>query len=74
MGKILFKNKEQFYTYVQSNTGLFPPPEGRVVSHLDEPDKYPCVGLINYVTDYYGPNYLEGEFVYLDDFENEENI
>lgn len=78
MDKILFKNKEQFDSYIEAHTGLFPPPTcswfydkstGEVISELYEPEKYPCVGLIELKHDSNGFDYLDGDFVYLNDFE-----
>ena len=61
--KTLLRNKEEFDALVKSNTV-------NAVSILDEPDKYPCVAIwdILYLAD--SPDWLEGQFVYLDDFES----
>jgi hypothetical protein len=38
---------------------------------IGKPDRYPCVCLYNHCEDYNGPNYYDGEYVYIEDFENE---
>lgn len=71
MEKILFKSKEEFDSFIDKNTGLNVPNHGTVRRWLwaDEPKKYPCivVGEIQYNGD--GPDMLEYELVYPDDFE-----
>lgn len=68
--KVLFTNKEEFDSFIKSETGVFPCPIGRVVADctLGEPERYPCVGVftLEHMTD--GPDELSGAFVYLNDF------
>ena len=69
MEKILFNTKKEFDCFFNTHTGIVAG-HGRVNGNwLGEPEKYPCVlvWVINYDGD--GPDTLEGEFVYTDDFE-----
>ena len=70
MTKILLKSENEFISFETSNTG-YQPGYGNVCSLLSEPEKYPCVCLytIRYNSD--GPDELYGDFVYLDDFNEE---
>ena len=68
MPKILFTTKEQFDTYISAETGVFPPPTGKVISIADEPDSYPCVGVMSFHHDPDGPDYIDGDYVYPNDF------
>ena len=69
MNKELLKNKEAFEAFIHSYTGYIPG-RGLVESYFwSEPEKYPCVVVWNIEYDGNGPDILDGDFVYLDDFE-----
>lgn len=69
MNKTLLKSKEDFEKFENENTGIIPG-HGRVVSNFwNGPEEYPCVVAWDIEYDGNGPDYLEGEFVYLDDFD-----
>ena len=70
MNKTLLKNKEEFESFVNSHTGYIEG-HGNVKSWLFEPEKYPCVVIWHIEYDGNGPDRLDGDFVYLDDFETE---
>jgi hypothetical protein len=70
MKKILLKSKEAFESFVEYNTG-YQPGYGNVASWLSEPSEYPCVCVYDIQYNGNGPDMLEGDFVYLDDFEEE---
>ena len=71
MEKILFKNEKEFNSFIDNNTGLDVPGHGTVRrwSWAEEPRKYPCIAVweIQYNGD--GPDMLEYELVYPNDFE-----
>lgn len=73
MEKILFKSKEEFDVFIEQNAGLNIPGHGVVKrwAWAEEPKKYPCIAVweIQYNGD--GPDMLEYELVYPDDFEVE---
>jgi len=68
MKKTLLKNEEDFYSFKSRNTGNIQG-HGIVKSWISEPEKYPCV--VVWEIEHYdnGPDMLDGEFVYLNDFE-----
>ena len=69
MNKELVRSKEEFESFVNSYTG-FIPGHGIVKSYFwSEPEKYPCVVVWNIEYNGNGPDMLDGDFVYLDDFE-----
>ena len=70
MGKTLFKNKEEFDAFINENTGKVPG-HGIVKrwSWDEEPEKYPCIAIWEIQYDGGGPDMLEYEFIYPDDFE-----
>lgn len=70
MDKILLRTKEQFDDFLKSNTG-YQPGYGNVTGYMIEegPTKYPCVLVWSTLYDSNGPDYIMGEFVYLEDFE-----
>ena len=69
MGKILLNSKEEFESFVNFNTG-YQKGYGNVSSNwLSEPEKYPCVCTYDIRYNGNGPDELDGDFVYLDDFE-----
>lgn len=71
MKKILFKNKEEFDSFIDENTGL------DVSGHelvkkccwTEEPKKYPCIAIWEIPYNENGPDRLEYKLVYLEDFE-----
>ena len=67
MGKILLKSKEEFESFVNFNTG-YQKGYGHVSNWLNEPEKYPCVCTYDIRYNGNGPDELDGDFVYLDDF------
>lgn len=69
MNKTLLKSKEEFESFVHSHTGYIQG-RGNVMSWLLTPEKYPCVAVWNFEYDGNGPDMLDGDFVYLDDFED----
>lgn len=71
MNKTLLKNKEEFESFIHSHTGNIPG-HGNVASYFwSLPEKYPCVVVWCIAYNGNGPDELDGEFVYLDDFETE---
>ena len=66
--KTLLSNKTDFDDFLSIHTGhdTF---HGNVVSYIDEPEKYPCVLVYEMKVDNDGPDYIDGEFAYNDDFE-----
>jgi hypothetical protein len=70
MEKELLKNKEEFDAFIKGNTGLFTG-YGRVdkSQYLEEPISYPCVVVYEIQHSNYGPDTLECEYVYPNDFE-----
>ena len=66
--KHFFSNKTDFDIFVSIHTeyNAF---RGKVVSCLSEPEKYPCVLVYEIKVDNDGPDYIDGEYVYYDDFE-----
>ena len=70
MLKTLLKNKEDFESFVNSHTGNIPG-HGIVDAYFwTGPEKYPCVVVWSIEYNGNGPDVLDGEFVYLDDFED----
>lgn len=67
--KTLLSNKTDFDNFLSIYTG-YDPYHGKVVSYLSKPEKYPCVLVYEIKVDDNGPDYIDGEFVYLNDFEN----
>lgn len=73
MRKTLFNSKEEFDSFIDENTGLDVPYHGTVKRWFwaEEPKTYPCVAVWEIQYDGDGPDMLEYEFVYPDDFETE---
>lgn len=70
MNKTLLNSYDSFVSFVDAHTGYISG-HGNVESNFwFEPEKYPCVVVWEIVYDGDGPDELDGEFVYLDDFEN----
>lgn len=69
--KTLLSNKTDLDNFISIYTMYDDPFRGRVVSCLGEPEKYPCVLAYEIKVDDNGPDYIDGEFVYLDDFEDD---
>lgn len=71
MNKTLLNSYDSFVSFVDAHTGKIPG-HGNVVSDFwTDPEKYPCVVVWEIRYDGNGPDALDGEFVYLDDFETE---
>lgn len=71
MNKTLLNSYDSFVSFVDTHTGKIPG-HGNVVSDiLASPKKYPCVVVWGIRCDENGPDELDGEFVYLDDFKTE---
>lgn len=71
MNKTLINSYESFCSFIEAHTGIIPG-HGNVTSDFwNSPEKYPCVVIWGIRYDGNGPDELYGEFVYLDDFENE---
>jgi len=70
MNKILFKSKEEFDSFIDENTGLDIPGHGTVKRWCwaSEPKRYPCIAVWEIQYDGDGPDMLEYELVYPDDF------
>lgn len=68
MEKILIKSKEEFKSFEKENSGYLGF-YGNTISHLEEPEKYPCIIVWDIMDNPNGPCYLRGETVYLEDFE-----
>ena len=66
--KHFFNNKTDFDIFVSIHTG-YNSFRGKAVSCLSEPEKYLCVLVYEIKVDDNGPGYIDGEYVYLDDFE-----
>lgn len=66
--KTLISNKTDFDNFLLIWTG-YDPYRGNVISAIVEPEEYPCVLLFEIKADDNGPDYIDGEFVYLNDFE-----
>jgi hypothetical protein len=67
--KILLSNKTDFDNFISIYTMVDDPFRGRLDSCLGEPEQYPCVVVFEIKVDDNGPDYIDGEFVYFDDFE-----
>lgn len=68
MNKTLFKTKEEFNEFYELNTG-YVSGHGTVSGKwLEDPKEYPCVLVWTFEYDEGGPDTLEGEFVYQNDF------
>lgn len=67
--KTLFSQPIDFENFLKVYTG-YDKFHGNVVSNLDEPEKYPCVLVYEIKVDNNGHDYIDGEYVYLDDFED----
>lgn len=76
MEKTLLNNIEDFKSFIDNNTGRLPF-YGNTTTYFNEneedcrPIKYPCIVVWDIWDDPNGPAYLDGEFVYLDDFNEE---
>lgn len=71
MNKTLLNSYDEFVSFVDAHTGNIPG-HGNVVSDFwTSPEKYPCVAVWGIRYDGNGPDELDGEFVYLNDFETE---
>ena len=68
MNKILLKNKDEFDSFYKAHTGYLPFYGNVTGSWLDEPESYPCVLVWEIKYDGNGPDTLEGEYVYISDF------
>lgn len=71
MIKELLNNATEFDIFIKTYTGNHNDGHGNVVSNLLEPEKYPCVLMWKIEIDNDGPDYIDGEYVYLDDFKND---
>ena len=69
MDKALFNSEDEFNSFINENTGNIPGHGIVARSSWFEPEKYPCVAIWEIEYDGNGPDMLNGEFVYLDDFE-----
>lgn len=71
MEKTLFNSKEEFDSFIDEHTGLNVPYHGTVKRWFweEEPKKYPCIAVWEIRYDGDGPDMLEYELVYPDDFE-----
>jgi hypothetical protein len=67
--KELLYDKSNFDIFIKTYTGNNHDGHGDVVSNLEEPEKYPCVLVWKIEVDDNGPDYIDGEYVYLEDFE-----
>lgn len=38
--------------------------------YIEKPERYPCICVYNHCEDSNGPNYYDGDYVYLEDFED----
>jgi len=72
--KTLFNQKFDFENFVKLYTKDRDPYHGKIVSQLEEPEKYPCVLVYEIKVDDNGPDYIDGEYVYLDNFDLDNNI
>ena len=68
--KALFEQKTDFENFVKIFTEGKDLYHGKITSYLSEPGKYPCVLVYEIKVDDNGPDYIDGEYVYLDDFED----
>jgi len=68
MEKILLKSKEAFETFIKLNT-CDQKGYKNVSNWLSEPERYPCICIYDIRYNGNGPDDLDGDFVYLDDFE-----
>ena len=67
MNKTLLKSEEDFHNFELENT--FSIVGYTVVNKLhSKPRIYPCILIWHEFYDSDGPNYIDGEYVYLDDF------
>jgi hypothetical protein len=80
MEKVLFKSKEEFDSFIDENTCPYyvpkhrtDPVKRRFITEYwaEEPKKYPCIAVWEIQYDGNGPDILEYELVYPDDFETE---
>lgn len=69
MNKTFLSSKEAFESFLDNHTGYIS--EYGEVRCWDwfEPEKYPCIAVWKIEYDGNGPDMLDGEFVYLEDFE-----
>lgn len=67
--KTLLSNKTDFDNFISISTMCDDPFRGRLGSCLGEPEQYPCVVVFEIKVVDNGPDYIDGEFVYFDDFE-----
>ena len=70
MEKILLKSKEEFDSFIDENTGYDP---GYGIVKVcgwgeEEPKSYPCIAVWEIQYDRNGPDMLEYELVYPEDF------
>ena len=70
MKKELLNNATEFDIFVKTHTGDHKDGHGNVISDLLKPEKYPCVLIWQIVVDNDFYDYIDGEYVYLDDFKN----
>lgn len=61
-------SKFSFDTFIEDYTG-FQKGYGKVVSELKEPEEYPCILVWEHKYSENGPDYIDGEYVYLNDFD-----
>jgi len=75
LSKSLLLN-EQSYEHLRASYENLPEVENYTEStphtawHLSKPEKYPCVCVFTHYEDNSGPNYYDGDYVYLSDFED----
>lgn len=66
--KTILRNKTDFDNFILIHT-RYDSYRGDIVSYLSEPEKYPCVLVYTIRYDDNGPDYIDGEYVYHNDFE-----
>ena len=71
MEKTLFKNEKEFNSFIGDNTGVDVPYHGTVRRYCwaKEPKSYPCIAVWEIEYNGNGPDMLEYELVYPEDFE-----
>ena len=70
MEKTLFKNEKEFNSFINENTGWDVPHHGTVRRYCwaKEPKSYPCIAVWEIEYNGNGPDMLEYELVYPEDF------
>lgn len=70
MEKALFKNEKEFNSFISNNTGyIYSHGIVKRWSWAETPKSYPCIAVWEIQYDGDGPDRLEYELVYPDDFE-----